>query len=158
LKGDEQRVPEIATVVDGLRHELKVTTNAITASNQYYNNFNKSRVTFFEKREAERAHISGDVVVYHRKLQILEHEKWRLQNKKQGLNDQVQEQKEYYDAALQQARELDVLALTPKYGSTPKEIEILRKLVQLHKEKKAMVQEERCKLQLERLFYKEWYY
>jgi len=119
LKEDKQRVPKTTTVVDELKHELKATTNAIAASDQYYNNFNKTRTTFLEKREAGRAHISDDVVVYHKKLQILERENWRLQ--KQGLNDQVQEQKkEYYDVALQQARELDVLALAPEYGSTLK--------------------------------------
>jgi len=32
LKGDEQRVPETATVVDGLKHELKASIDAITQS------------------------------------------------------------------------------------------------------------------------------
>jgi len=74
------------------------------------------------------------------------------------LNDQVQEQKEYYYAALQQARELDLLALVPEYGNALEEVATLKKLVRLHEEKNLVVQEEHRKLQKERPFYKEWYY
>jgi len=112
-----------------------------------------------EKREKGCTHISDDVAIYHRKLELLEREKWKLQIEKQCLNDQVQEQKkEYYNAASQQAQELVVLALAPEHGSIPEEVATLRKLVRLHEEKKAVVFEECGKLQQEMIFYRDWYH
>ncbi len=70
-----------------------------------------------------------------------------VQNERGGLNLQIIEKEEEYTIVVQCALQLEKLALAPQYGSTPKELASLQKLVKLYEKKIGVLHKELCELQ-----------
>jgi len=130
-------------MVHGLKEELKAVNNAISENDEWLVALRKSKDYYYNKKQANRGHLTDECAVLQQKLRILERERWRVHNEWRPLNLQIdEEEKKNYVEALQCASELDVLAMAVGYSSREEEVSTLWKLVKLHEKKFLKIQKE----------------
>jgi hypothetical protein len=126
--------------VDGLKQQLDKTNTAIKEQITFFNESKKIRDFYIRKWESGKVHVMDEYVVYQKKLELLQRERHRLKSERQALDMQINtKEQEYFTAAMEHAPELNVLAMSPDYGSTPAEVATLRKLVKLQEKKTTLL-------------------